>query len=440
MIASPEFRRNLWLEFSPYRLLAMPVILGAIFLLATLGGRRALDEITGSVSAFLFIVLVFLWGTRLAAETVIGEVLGRTWDQQRLSAIGAWPLAWGKLFGAPSYAWYGGLICMVIYAVSQATHWGPGTVLSAVALYITTGLLAHALALALSLQAVQRRRAFGRVQVLWCQVVAVIPAAVLLYSGLGGLADNGDYAMTTWFGIAVTETHFMLGAAAAFAAWALAGVHALVRLELMYRHGPWLWLGFVIFAMAFFGGLEFSGWNIPEILTALPGGPSVAFIIAATAAYAMAFGEPKNRVGFRRLAHYGRAGQWRRVFELVPRSALTLLLAGGAAFTAGALVDPAQIRLSIAATFLFVIRDIGFIFVLNLKNDTSAGSADARAFLFLVLAYTLGPALAQTLGASPLSAFFWPQWGEPALMTIAAPLIEVCVVGYLLVRRLRKIS
>ncbi|MBT3307098.1 MAG: hypothetical protein HN377_11540 [Alphaproteobacteria bacterium] len=444
MIASPEFRRNLWLEFSPYRLAAMPVILGAIFLITTLGGRRALDEITGSVSAFLFVVLVILWGTRLAGETVTGEVLGRTWDQQRLSAIGAWPLAWGKLFGAPAYAWYGGAICMVIYTVSQANYWPPGTILSAIGLYIATGLLAHATALVLSLQAVQRRRAFGRVQGLWYQVAAVVPAGVILYSGVGGLEGNGNYAMTTWFGITLAKTHFMLATAVVFVGWALLGVHALMRLELMFRHGPWRWLGFVIFAMAFFGGMDFSGWSIPTILTALPRGPSVAFIIAAVAAYAVAFGEPKHRVRFRRLAHYTRAGQWRRVFELAPRSALTLLLAAGAALIAAVNVDTGvdsgQIRLPIVAVFLFLVRDIGFIFVLNLKKDTGAGSADARAFLFLVLAYALGPALAETLGASPLSAIFWPQWEAGALTTIAPPLIEVCIIAYLLAGRLRKVS
>ena len=445
MMGSPEFRRNLWLEFSPHRLIAMPVILIALFLLTTLGGHRGLNESSGSIAAFAFIVLIFVWGTRLAAEAVIGEVQDRTWDQQRLSATGAWQMAWGKLFGATAYAWYGGLICLGFYAVSRAAHLTPGAVLTAVGLYIAAGVFAHALSLGLSLQAVQRRRAFGRVQVLWYQVVAVVAAGIPLYAGLKGLGGNGAYAMTHWFGHSISMAHFMLAALAVFAAWSVAGVYALIRLEMMHRHGPWAWLGFVVFAMIFFGGLDYLPWNIPVILTALPGGLSAAFIVAAIATYAIAFGEPKQRVRFRRLAHEWQGGQWERVLELMPRSVLTLGLAAGAAMAAGVMADTthfsnmagvAEIRLAVLATVLFVIRDIGFVYAISLKHETGTGNADARAFLYLVVAYTLLPALAQTLDLTPLLAFFWPQWGEAALLTIVPPLMEVAVIGFLLRRRL----
>ena len=447
MMTGPEFRRNLWLEFSLHRLIAMPVILGAMFMLVTLGGRSPLDENSSAIAAFAFVALIFLWGTRLASETVIGEVHGRTWDQQRLSAIGAWQMAWGKLFGATAYAWYGGLICMGFYAVSRAQHISPGAVLMAVALYITA-VFAHALSLALSLQAVQRRRAFGRVQVLWYQAVAVVAAGIPLYAGLKGLDENGAYAMTTWFGYSISKAPFMLAALAAFAAWSLTGVYALIRLELMHRHGPWAWLGFVVFAMIFFAGLDYPPWGIPVILTALPGPPSVAFIVAAAAAYAMAFGEPKQRVRFRRLANDWRNRQWSRVLELAPRSVLTLGLVASAVVAAAAQADTshfsniagvAEIRLAVLATVLFVVRDIGFVYVISLKHEKGTGGADARAFLSLVLAYTMAPALTQTIDMAMLEAFFWPQWEETALWTILPPLMEVAVIGYLLRRRLRNL-
>ncbi len=445
MMGSPEFRRNLWLEFSPHRLIAMPVILGALFLLTTLGGRRALDETSGSIAAFVFIVLIFAWGTRLTAEAVIGEVQDRTWDQQRLSAMGAWQMAWGKLFGATAYAWYGGLICLGFYALSRSDNLTPRALLTAVGLYIAAGVFAHALSLALSLQAIRRRRAFGRIQVLWYQAVAVVSAGIPLYAGLNGLGENGAYAMTLWFGHSIAMAHFMLLAVAAFAAWSLAGVYALIRLELMHRRGPWAWLGFVVFAMIFFGGLDYQPWDMPVILTALPGAPSVAFIVAAAAAYAMAFGEIKQRVRFRRLAQEWRDGQWARVFELAPRSILTLGLAAGAAVAAGTLADTThfsniagvtEIRLAVLATLLFVVRDIGFVYVICLRHEKGTGGADARAFLYLIVAYTLAPALAQTADITALEAFFWPQWGEAAIITIVPPSLEVAVIGFLLWRRL----
>ena len=64
------------------------------------------------------------------------------------------------------------------------------------------------------------------------------------------------------------------------------------------------------------------------------------------------------------------------------------------------------------ATFLFVLRDIGFVHVISFRHEKGTGLADARAFLYLVLAYTLLPALAQTIGLTSLQAFFWPQWAS----------------------------
>ena len=112
---------------------------------------------------------------------------------------------------------------------------------------------------------------------------------------------------------------------------------------------------------------------------------------------------------------------------------------------AGVMADPthfsnmagvAAIRLAVLATVLFVIRDIGFVYAISQKHETGTGNADARAFLYLVVAYTLLPALAQTLDLTRLLAFFWPQWGEAALLTIVPPLMEVAVIGFLLRRRL----
>ena len=142
---NPEFRRNLWLEFSDQRLVAMPVIMGALFLLAFLFNGRELDQHTGMVASFTYIVLIFLWGTRLAAESVLHEVNNRTWDLQRMSAIGAWQMAWGKLFGATAYAWYGAFICLGFYVVSFEGIMSPDALLIAILLYIGSGVMAHAI-------------------------------------------------------------------------------------------------------------------------------------------------------------------------------------------------------------------------------------------------------------------------------------------------------
>ncbi len=58
MRLNPEFRRYLWLEISAQRLIAMPAILGAIFFLLWLSGRRELALGEWSLGVFLLLVLL----------------------------------------------------------------------------------------------------------------------------------------------------------------------------------------------------------------------------------------------------------------------------------------------------------------------------------------------------------------------------------------------
>ena len=44
MTRNPEFQRNLWLELTPHRLLGMPLVLGAIFLLVYLLSDRSFNN------------------------------------------------------------------------------------------------------------------------------------------------------------------------------------------------------------------------------------------------------------------------------------------------------------------------------------------------------------------------------------------------------------
>ena len=112
---NPELRRNLWLEFSAHRLIAMPAIIVLIgMFIYAISKEDALKNlaIAAAVGA---VVLLPLWGARLAMESVTEEARDRTWDAQRLSSIGPWQMTWGKLLGATAFVWYGGAICLLLF-------------------------------------------------------------------------------------------------------------------------------------------------------------------------------------------------------------------------------------------------------------------------------------------------------------------------------------
>jgi hypothetical protein len=439
---NPEFRRNLWLEFSDQRLVAMPVIVGALFLLAFLINDHELDQQTGTIASMMYIVLVFLWGTRLAAESVLHEVNNRTWDLQRMSAIGAWQMAWGKLFGATAYTWYGAFICLGFYVVSFEGIMSPDALLIAVLLHIGSGIMAQAICLVVSLQAIQRRRIFGRVQVMSYQFFGLLCALPPLYSGLAGYGKDGIYRVTTWYGEAFPLSIVMLLVVAAFVVWGLIGVYALMRVELQQQNKPWLWLGFVLFSMVYFAGVRYAPWGLPAFLAPLPGIPTAAYVVAVFATYILVLAEPKDRVHFRRLNHFMQTRQWNQVFALVPRSILTLpivIFIGVmvAMFSKVSLVQDyisvVEVRVAVTASILFVLRDVAFVYFLSLGHPDGRG--DGRALLYLIMLYTVIPALLSALHLKPLVAFFWPQYGIAPMLTLLPIVAEVGAIFYLVYRR-----
>ena len=142
MTRNPEFRRNLTLELTPHRLIAVPVILGLIFATAwAIEGPRA----TAGAGRMLMTILLALWGARAAADAVFGEVADRTWDAQRMSSIGPWTMSWGKLLGATVFSWYGALCC------APAVLVGPDGPVDALVEIVLFGLFSHAMALLISL-------------------------------------------------------------------------------------------------------------------------------------------------------------------------------------------------------------------------------------------------------------------------------------------------
>ena len=72
------------------------------------------------VFAIIGALLVGAWGSFAVVGSINSEISERTWDQQRLSALSPWQMAWGKLLGSSIYPWFGGAICAAV-ACAAAT-------------------------------------------------------------------------------------------------------------------------------------------------------------------------------------------------------------------------------------------------------------------------------------------------------------------------------
>ena len=431
MRGNPEFIRNLWLEFTLHRVLVMPAIVGILFLLMYLVNGQELDSATAQTAALLFCAIIFIWGTRVASESVIQEINARTWDTQRMSAMGPWSMAWGKLFGSTVFVWYGGLICMGLYWMSYIDILPEARLAKLILVYVLSGVIAHATGLLVSMQAVQKRRDFGRVQVAFYLLVGFAAALPGLYIGLSGWADDGVYRVMLFYDRVFPLIDCVLIALAVYSLWALIGIWRMMRGELQMVNGPWVWIAFVAFTVAVAAGVRLLH---PEVGKAMPDISSKAYhgyAMLLILTYVIALAEPKGPVLFRRLR--------RSFFNAMPRSILMLILVLLASIVLLRLSEsrivvleqPINFHLATIATFLFVLRDVGFIYLLNIsryspRNDTSA-------FLYLALAYTVIPVALIFLGLNPLTAIFWPQW-DAAGLTLGPVVIEVLIVFALMAR------
>jgi hypothetical protein len=446
---NPEFLRNLWIEMTLPRLIAAPLVLGAIFLLAWYVGGEDLGEVS-HVAMWLFYAIMLLWGTRRAAASLGDELSNRTWDSQRMSALGPWSMAWGKLFGATSYVWYCALICLAAMALESDQSWQ----------VFLLHPIAAATALAVSLLAVLlqrgRTKAGGRASSLIAQGLGIV-AGILLSPAGPGLLDLSDIEvsfMVDWYGLEARPNNFFLAAAAGFLVWALFGVYRALCSDLQKPVWPWAWTLFSIYVIAFFAGFtdaSAKAMGVDWLVVAVP--------IAAVLFYVAIFADNKDSVRYRWFLISLKAGDWSRAARLMPLWLPSLPLMAGLVLALGlrtdqtdpALIQPlfydffkiADVRVVAAtawavAAILFALRDL--LIVLFLNFGKRARSPDLAALIYLAILYWVIPGILAFLGPGWIQALFLPWPLEGPWVAVGVPLAEGVLMTLLTWRRWRALA
>lgn len=444
---NPEFARNLWLELTPHRLVAVPAIIVALVFLGVLVLDDGYGETLGLFAAFGCGGLLGLWGARLAAGSIADEAANRTWDGQRLSALTPWAMTWGKLAGSTAIAWYAGLLCLAVYVSASAGSYPARRLATSAAALVAGALLCQGVSLLGALIGLRRaggiaNRSRGAVGMVF---------AFLLYWSFGAniLRLSSQAAGTmTWFDAALPVPEFLLVSVAFFAAWAVAGAWRLMREELQMQSPPLLWLAFVVFFMIYCAGFWGERSRAPSpFLDEGNGLVAVRLVIAYLSGcvllYFAAIFETKDPVAFRRISTRWRAGGAAAAFDVLPcwlAMAPLLVLVGAAAAvfstasgpaTPGSLGHPAVFVLSCSG---FVVRDIALLLTFNLGRNPKR--ADVAAFFYWVLLYAVVPTILRQLDIRDTLFLFYPTGDGVA--AIFAPALEAAAVLMLLRIRWRR--
>lgn len=312
---NPEFKRNLWLSFSLHRLLAMPVTLGLVFLAIGMSNPFHPAETIYGFATTLFIFIVWLWGLRNANSSIVDELRDKTWDQQRMSALSPWSMTWGKLFGATSFTWYGGLVCFVVGLVAGFSTHGTTALISMLTL-VTTGVMLHAASIALNLHTSRiEARIVQRGGLGWITLLIIF----LLISSASRLWSTQAVA---WWGMSFDSVNFLFLSSVVFGGWAVFAAYRAMCNALQVRTLPWAWPLFGCVLSVYLAGLA------PAVAET----PGAAFFAIATAVvvimtYVALFSEPTNIVAWQRLRVRQQRGDWHGWLTQLPLWPTTLALA-----------------------------------------------------------------------------------------------------------------
>ena len=309
---NPEFRRQLWLQFSATRLIVLPLLVLACFAAAGLSQPNDLPQTLALVGAALFGLLVWGMGTLAAGASVIDEITEHTWDQQRMSALQPWAMTWGKLAGATSYGWYGGLICLLV-AVPGALLMGRGdTVLRFAVAGVLGGVLLQALLIAVNLQLA---KAGGRIT----RGGGVAALVLVLLWGVVPLVSAINNEQATWWGQTFVRLNFMVASLALFAGCALVAAWRSMADMLAVRQWPWGWPALACVITAYLAGFS------PEHRLAVFS--VTGLMVSSVFTYAALLTEPQLRPMWQRVATRLGSRQWRAALQQLPRWPTTLALA-----------------------------------------------------------------------------------------------------------------
>jgi uncharacterized protein YjbI with pentapeptide repeats len=474
---NPELLRNLWLEFSIRRLIAMPLVLGLIFaapLLRDDAQRNMMESrrpaassvvlfespfpdrgtsIVGMTAgpmlqggteslpdriAFLVTIgfLLFVWGTRVAADSLLAEVAGRTWDAQRASAVGPWAMTVGKLFGGTAYTWYGALFCLLFWA--DGGFFRPATVVS----IVIAAIWAQALSLFSALLLLRRAPDRSRFRVTLSQAVTLVVAGILIF------ATTRHSDLLHWYSLEIPTDIFVPSSLALAAGWSVVGVCQLMRGELQVETRPWTWIGFLLTLSIYVGGFASQpylilsqGWASASL--ALPARSLVlSGLTMSILALISALMAPPRLLTLRRLVSngpslrprwtYSPAWTWPLVLAgvLIALAALLRGTGAGMSLLGGSLDGPAT--LAAASFFLFVLRDIGILHVLALNPASRRGVM--AAVVVIAVSYLVLPNLASAIHADDLAPLFRPTPLASPALALGAPLIEAAIAWALAAR------
>lgn len=461
IIVNPEFHRYVWLNFSSFRLISMPIIL---MLILYVFSHDQIDVWHASIfppAFYTFIIVVYLWGNYEAASASNKDIGQNTWDFQKMSSLSPFEVLIGKLFGSTSYVWYTGLMLLgiIIFSYDSFIEYGKikriplirdfPAVTQPTAYLLFSGLMGHATAFFFGTGSFRKKKT----EIVVPFVIGIIVSFtvfILTTSFALKIGVDGENAKMNWHSLSVHKHTFLICSLLYAFFWIVIASYRNIREELQFKNSPVVFMVFLVsFCIYVTGYLDtFSHYEINSLNTFAPK-LFVAFLIIMACTYVTVFMDASNLAKYRRWVYAFKAKEWKRFFEstplwigcfilLVPAFLLSNALDFYLGNTNKILNDNFSIPGFTCALILFTMRD-GFIF-----HSILLGKIERHKFFLLVIYififYILLPYFVSNVikGSSPetvLNALqiFYPIPG-PSFFYSCAPILIQAFIAFFILR------
>ena len=395
----------------------------------------------------LFFVINLLWGAKVASDSIIQEVNGKTWDFQRLTLLSPLQMSFGKLFGGTIYNWYGAGITLFMFLLSANASGFTLQHFYLLLFMILSTILIHSLSMNLSLLGIRKNRNKEKINAGFYTLIA-FGLSFLLLSYLFNVVDKKEFVLS-WYSLELGTLNILLLSLIFYTAWSVYGLYRSMRFELHYRNGPFAWLSFLLsfsFVLSgFLSNMKMSGLYNQSLLAL-----ALTFSGYILICLYLIFSESKYIIDIKFLLENFLNQNWIKVMENSPLWLVTLILTGIIGIVLSILLLGFKFDnfpgldldtfTSTTGLFLypfvilgFLLRDILIILSCNLAYKQRKG--DVLAIIYLFLIYFLIPMIFIGIKAEAILYIFWPIPSKEANSMIGLVVILFELVPMFLLSR-----
>ncbi len=442
-----ELRKNLWLEFTPARLIISPIVVCAIVAIVylTQDTSQKFFEALLLTSGVLTGFILLLWAMKLASESITSEVTDRTWVFQKMSSISALNMTTGKLFGSTAYAWYSATFCILAYIISAVNLENSLLRLEFLLFLILVAIVGHSVSILFSLNVVKNARFTGKMGKNSVFIFGV--GAGLFILSMSRSLFLKSAVQIEWFSCSVNIVDFLLFSAIYAAFCGVIGLYRMMRAELQYDNSPVFWCSFVLSLLVYCNGLAMGSTEIKQILQ----GNIViwfSFFILTFLSYLTLMIESFDPVDLRKVIDRTSKGRWVEATYYtplwVPTIAGMLVLAViiilkefisiPTLFYPNPSYTSQQFSLSYLplSILLLIARDLCIV---GLVKSSGTRKSNFYIAIYLASLYGLVPTILGLVGTKKFLHFFWPIPMDGFLWQVVPLSIEVVGVIYLVWHR-----